>query len=81
MYFVSQAPWISAFVSFFIVIVFKDQNTPTPFVETFPADDGEAANAALPDHIYMDAMGFGMGNCCLQVKLSMQYIRIQLWKN
>lgn len=54
---------------FFIFIVFKDQNTPSPFVETFPEDDGEAASAALPDHIYMDAMGFGMGNCCLQVNL------------
>jgi len=37
-------------------------------VEEFPEDDGEAARAALPDHIYMDAMGFGMGNCCLQVE-------------
>lgn len=28
----------------------------------------EAKNgAALPDHIYMDAMGFGMGCCCLQL--------------
>ena len=28
----------------------------------------EAKNgAALIDHIYMDAMGFGMGCCCLQV--------------
>lgn len=36
-------------------------------MEEFPEDDGEAARAALPDHIYMDAMGFGMGNCCLQV--------------
>ncbi|KAI5611561.1 glutamate--cysteine ligase catalytic subunit, partial [Silurus asotus] len=49
------------------VPIFKDQNTPNPFVETFPEDDGEAASAALSDHIYMDAMGFGMGNCCLQV--------------
>ncbi|XP_055025770.1 glutamate--cysteine ligase catalytic subunit isoform X2 [Misgurnus anguillicaudatus] len=49
------------------VPVFKDKNTPSPFVEVFPEDDGEAARAALPDHIYMDAMGFGMGNCCLQV--------------
>uniref|UniRef100_A0A672LWU5 Glutamate--cysteine ligase n=1 Tax=Sinocyclocheilus grahami TaxID=75366 RepID=A0A672LWU5_SINGR len=47
------------------VPIFKDKNTPSPFVETFPEDDGEAARAALPDHIYMDAMGFGMGNCCL----------------
>lgn len=47
--------------------VFKDKNTPSPFKETFPSDDGEAARAAKPDHVYMDAMGFGMGNCCLQV--------------
>lgn len=47
--------------------VFKDKNTPSPFIETFPNDDGEAVRAAKPDHIYMDAMGFGMGNCCLQV--------------
>uniref|UniRef100_A0A674EXM0 Glutamate--cysteine ligase n=1 Tax=Salmo trutta TaxID=8032 RepID=A0A674EXM0_SALTR len=49
------------------VPIFKDKCTPSPFVEKFPEDDGEAARAALPDHIYMDAMGFGMGNCCLQV--------------
>ncbi|KAG2467441.1 GSH1 ligase, partial [Polypterus senegalus] len=49
------------------VPIFKDKNTPSPFIERFPSDDGEAARAALPDHIYMDAMGFGMGNCCLQV--------------
>uniref|UniRef100_A0A8C5BJX9 Glutamate--cysteine ligase n=1 Tax=Gadus morhua TaxID=8049 RepID=A0A8C5BJX9_GADMO len=49
------------------VPIFRDQKTPTPFVENFPEDDGEGARAALPDHIYMDAMGFGMGNCCLQV--------------
>ncbi|XP_050806708.1 glutamate--cysteine ligase catalytic subunit isoform X1 [Gopherus flavomarginatus] len=49
------------------VPIFKDKNTPSPFIETFPKDDGEAAKAAKPDHIYMDAMGFGMGNCCLQV--------------
>ncbi|EPY83014.1 Glutamate--cysteine ligase catalytic subunit isoform 2-like protein [Camelus ferus] len=47
------------------VPIFKDKNTPSPFIETFPEDD-EAAKAAKPDHIYMDAMGFGMGNCCLQ---------------
>ncbi|RXM33121.1 Glutamate--cysteine ligase catalytic subunit [Acipenser ruthenus] len=49
------------------VPIFKDKNTPSPFVETFPTDDGEAERAALPDHIYMDCMGFGMGNSCLQV--------------
>ncbi|KAF7465644.1 glutamate--cysteine ligase catalytic subunit [Marmota monax] len=47
------------------VPIFKDKNTPSPFIETFP--DDEAAKASKPDHIYMDAMGFGMGNCCLQV--------------
>ncbi|XP_059794964.1 glutamate--cysteine ligase catalytic subunit isoform X3 [Balaenoptera ricei] len=46
--------------------IFQDKNTPCPFIETFPEDD-EAAKASKPDHIYMDAMGFGMGNCCLQV--------------
>ncbi|XP_077488541.1 glutamate--cysteine ligase [Amblyomma americanum] len=51
------------------VPIFKDKNTPSPFVEDFTklGDDGEAAKAALPDHVYMDAMGFGMGSCCLQV--------------
>lgn len=46
--------------------VFKDKNTPSPFIESFPKDE-ETAKASKPDHIYMDAMGFGMGNCCLQV--------------
>ena len=27
----------------------------------------ESKSAQKPDHIYMDAMGFGMGNSCLQV--------------
>ncbi|XP_061410150.1 glutamate--cysteine ligase catalytic subunit [Lethenteron reissneri] len=49
------------------VPIFKDKKTPSPFVDHFPNDDGEAARAAKPNHIYMDAMGFGMGNCCLQV--------------
>ncbi|XP_062319232.1 glutamate--cysteine ligase catalytic subunit isoform X2 [Osmerus eperlanus] len=49
------------------VPIFKDKSTLSPFVEKFLEDDGEAAKASLPDHIYMDAMGFGMGNCCLQV--------------
>ncbi|KAH9508373.1 hypothetical protein Btru_050936 [Bulinus truncatus] len=51
------------------VPIFKDVNTKSPFVEDFSAlgDNGSSASAALPDHIYMDCMGFGMGNCCLQV--------------
>ncbi|KAL9939413.1 hypothetical protein V8E36_001230 [Tilletia maclaganii] len=56
--------------------VFFDKNTPRPFIDPsipwdrqlYPDQDAEAKNgAAKPDHIYMDAMGFGMGCCCLQV--------------
>ncbi|EMD37301.1 hypothetical protein CERSUDRAFT_113950 [Gelatoporia subvermispora B] len=55
--------------------LFIDENTPRPFIDpTIPwernlyAEDHEAKDgAALPDHIYMDAMGFGMGCCCLQI--------------
>ncbi|KAF8556400.1 GCS-domain-containing protein [Imleria badia] len=55
--------------------IFVDERTPRPFVDpTIPwqrslyPEDAEAKNgAALIDHIYMDAMGFGMGCCCLQL--------------
>lgn len=49
--------------------VFRDIKTPDPFIEDFSSlgDDGEAAAAAKPNHVYMDTMGFGMGCCCLQV--------------
>ncbi len=48
--------------------VFRDTHTPQPFAEAFPPALGtEGAAAAQPDHVYMDAMGFGMGCCCLQV--------------
>jgi len=49
--------------------VFKDVNTPDPFVEDLSSlgDDGSSAAAAKPDHVYMDAMGFGMGLSCLQI--------------
>ncbi|KAI0295817.1 glutamate-cysteine ligase catalytic subunit [Multifurca ochricompacta] len=55
--------------------IFIDNRTPRPFIDpttpwhrdVFP-EDAEARNgAALIDHIYMDAMGFGMGCCCLQL--------------
>ncbi|XP_076456980.1 glutamate--cysteine ligase catalytic subunit-like [Babylonia areolata] len=52
------------------VPVYKDVNTPSPFVEDFSGlrdVGGEAQRSALPDHVYMDCMGFGMGCCCLQV--------------
>lgn len=34
-----------------------------------PTKNGSAEGAALPGHIYMDAMGFGMGSSCLQVTM------------
>lgn len=56
-------------MAYFLSTVFKDVNTPSPFIEKFPEVEGEGAQAAQPDHIYLDAMGFGMGMCCLQVEL------------
>ncbi|KAI7899812.1 glutamate-cysteine ligase-domain-containing protein [Cokeromyces recurvatus] len=55
--------------------IFHDKNTLKPFIDpTIPWDrqlfdhDKEAKEgAALADHIYMDAMAFGMGCCCLQI--------------
>ncbi|OMJ20578.1 Glutamate-cysteine ligase [Smittium culicis] len=55
--------------------VFHDLNTPKPFIDNsipwdrnlYPGDSEAKNGAAKPDHIYMDAMGFGMGCCCLQV--------------
>ena len=51
------------------VIVFRDVNTPQPFVEDLSqyGDDGRSQRVTSPDHVYVDAMGFGMGCSCLQV--------------
>ena len=53
----------------YFVPVYKDTNTPSPFVEDLTpyGADEESVKAALPDHIYMDCMGFGMGCSCLQM--------------
>ena len=54
----------------YLLTVFKDVNTPSPYVEVYetaPPNDPKATEAAKPDHVYLDAMGFGMGCCCLQV--------------
>jgi glutamate--cysteine ligase catalytic subunit len=45
--------------------IFRDTKTQDPFVEIFNEEESDSASKA--DHIYMDAMGFGMGCCCLQV--------------
>jgi len=42
--------------------IFRDTDTPSPFVEILP--DGTKSKS---DHVYLDAMGFGMGLCCLQL--------------
>ncbi|GAA96984.1 uncharacterized protein L969DRAFT_54002 [Mixia osmundae IAM 14324] len=55
--------------------IYRDSRTPQPFIDpaipwdrdVFPEDREAREGAALPDHIYMDAMGFGMGCCCLQI--------------
>ncbi|XP_012278557.1 glutamate--cysteine ligase catalytic subunit [Orussus abietinus] len=57
--------------------IFKDLNVPRPFRESLAelGDDGSSQKAAKEDHVYMDAMGFGMGCCCLQ--LTFQACNIQ----
>ncbi|GAA5864018.1 hypothetical protein JCM1840_000668 [Sporobolomyces johnsonii] len=55
--------------------IFVDDKTPRPFVDPsiprdrndWPEDANAREGAALDDHIYLDAMGFGMGCCCLQI--------------
>ncbi|CAI7575300.1 unnamed protein product [Penicillium pancosmium] len=57
------------------VPVFKDINTPSPFkdptvnydLHKWPEDADVRNGAAKDDHVYMDAMAFGMGSCCLQI--------------
>ncbi|KAL7678416.1 hypothetical protein ACOME3_004641 [Neoechinorhynchus agilis] len=49
------------------VPVFMDTNTPNPFIDPAVDKFPDETKRAVPNHIYMDAMGFGMGCCCLQV--------------
>lgn len=60
-----------------IFIVYRDKNVPLLFREdlTNKGDDGSSSKASKDNHIYMDAMGFGMGCCCLQ--LTFQACNIQ----
>ena len=51
----------------FFSIVYKDKNTPSPFIDQAPNDDGSLAKYGKPDHIYLDCMQAGMGCACLQV--------------
>ena len=57
------------------VPVFQDEHTASPFKDPtvdydlykWPEDDDVRNGAAKDNHIYMDAMAFGMGSCCLQI--------------
>lgn len=57
------------------VPVFKDKETPWPFhdptvdydMHNWPEDDDVRNGAAKDNCVYMDAMAFGMGSCCLQI--------------
>lgn len=65
------------------VPVFHDMNTPSPFSDPtvdydmhhWPEDADVRNGAAKPDHVYMDAMAFGMGSCCLQITFQAKNIR------
>lgn len=57
------------------VPIYKDENTASPFkdptvnydLHRWPEDNDVRNGAAKENHIYMDAMAFGMGSCCLQI--------------
>ncbi|KAI1613196.1 glutamate-cysteine ligase [Exophiala viscosa] len=65
------------------VPVFKDKSTPSPFhdptvnydLHIWPEDDDVRNGAAKQDCVYMDAMAFGMGSCCLQITFQAKNIR------
>lgn len=65
------------------VPVFKDENTVWPFndptvdydLHQWPEDDDVRNGAAKENHIYMDAMAFGMGSCCLQITFQAKNIQ------
>ena len=52
--------------------IFFDKNTPNPFVESLANE--ESRKAQKINHIYLDAMGFGMGCSCLQMTFQAQSI-------
>ena len=57
------------------VPIFRDRNTPWPFhdptvrydLDQYPEDGDVRRGAVKENSIYMDAMAFGMGSCCLQI--------------
>ena len=65
------------------VPVFHDEKTPWPFkdptvdydMHNWPEDDDVRNGAAKDNCIYMDAMAFGMGSCCLQITFQAKNIQ------
>lgn len=51
------------------VPVYHDKLTKWPFVDDFCSECYTDEGPALQNHVYMDAMCFGMGCCCLQITL------------
>ncbi|KAI9776894.1 MAG: Zn finger-containing GTPase- Activating Protein for ARF [Candelina submexicana] len=57
------------------VSIYRDERTPWPWrdptvdydLHTWPEDDDVRRGAVKDNCIYMDAMAFGMGSCCLQI--------------
>ena len=47
--------------------MFSDSETDREYFRRQQLIHNEPENPAKPGHIYMDHMGFGMGNSCLQV--------------
>ncbi|KAK8385817.1 hypothetical protein O3P69_016535 [Scylla paramamosain] len=58
------------------VPVYVDLKTPRPFEEDMSKYSGDesCAAAAKKDHIYLDAVGFGAGCCCLQITIQTRNI-------
>lgn len=56
---------------FIVLTVFKDENTQSPFQESFTmfGDDGYAAQPAMTDQIYIDCLAIGMACSCIQVTM------------
>jgi len=47
--------------------IFRDTNTPSPFMEILPADAEEDRAVLKPDHVHLDCVTQGLGCGCLQV--------------
>lgn len=49
------------------VPIFRDRNTPSPFVEKIPEYAKDDLRAVKPDHVHLDSCTLGLGCGCLQV--------------